>query len=285
MHRLEITCNVGINIFPFIDRNKSPTLFRMVPFGNAKPYIRDNNGCGVVDLPVGSSIQWQFDRMVEYTYDDVHVSFIVVKVPGSPPPNFWNASLEAKPEKQSSDDVEEIVRAKFHIPPTAEWQGPCWLHGSIIENERDMWKKTAHAADVVYKKLFQYYVAMEQEYTRMNKDEDELIERHNALFDENKLLKEELARRETDAQFTEKALQQIRDAMVCTTCLDVLDDKGPVAIATCGHFLHTQCLRAQKATRNLHCPQCNSQMTWRIFSGFTSIVAALKELKTKRDAQ
>jgi hypothetical protein len=223
--------------------------------------------------------------MVEYTYDDVHVSFIVVKVPGSPPPNFWNASLKEQPEKQSSDDVEKLVRAKFHIPPTAEWQGPCWLHNSIIENERDMWKKTAHAANVVYKKLFHYYVAMEQEYTRMNKDEDELIERHNALFDENKILKEELARWHADAQFTEKALQQIRDALICSTCLDVIDDEGPVVMATCGHFLHTHCHTAQQATMKDICSQCKTKRAWHNFTGFTSIIAALKELKTKRDAQ
>jgi hypothetical protein len=230
-------------------------------------------------------MQWQFDKVVHYTYEDVHMSFIVVKIPGTPPPNFWNEHHTSQPETQSSDDVEKLVRAKFHMSPTTKMHEPCWVERSIVENERDMWKKTAHAANVVYTNLYHYYVALEKEYTRINKDEDELIERHNALFDENKLLKQELARRETDAQFTEKALQQIRDARICSTCLDVIDDEGSVVMATCGHFLHTHCHTAQQATMKDICSQCKTKRSWHNFTGFTSIIAALKELKTKRDAQ
>jgi hypothetical protein len=36
-------------------------------------------------------------------------------------------------------------------------------------------------------------------------------------------------------------IRSISDAMICSTCLDVIDDEGPVVMATCGHFLHTDC--------------------------------------------
>jgi len=84
--KLDIHASSGLFIFPNFDHLS--TLYKMVPFGNGEPTIRDYDSCGVTGMSAGSSLEWHFDREVNYTSnnDACQMSFIVVKIPGTPPP-------------------------------------------------------------------------------------------------------------------------------------------------------------------------------------------------------
>lgn len=83
--------NIGVVIFPPVDISPS-THYKMMPFGDIEPNIWDYHGCGVSNLPAGGSLAWRFDHIVHFATDKIEASFIVVKVPGSPPPTMWNGS-------------------------------------------------------------------------------------------------------------------------------------------------------------------------------------------------
>ncbi len=123
--------DVGIDFSPFIDPEGKQ--FKMA--APVESSIRDYEGCGVTKLPAGACMQWQFDHLVQYSCGDVTVCFIVVKIPGTPPPTMWHPGRKAKPEGQTSADVEKLVRAKFFLGPDSvlrmPWM-PCWFNTSIV---------------------------------------------------------------------------------------------------------------------------------------------------------
>ena len=172
--------NIGVVIFPSVDISPA-THYKMMPFGDIEPTIRDYHGCGVSNLPTGGSLEWRFDHIVHFATDKVEASFIVVKVPGSPPPTMWNGSASAQPEIQTSADVEKLVRAKFFVRPNEKMDKPCWLDHSIVKSERDSWKMAANAGDAMYKTLFENYVGLQEDFLKQAIDMDELQDKHNEV--------------------------------------------------------------------------------------------------------
>ena len=280
-NKVMITSDVGIIISPFIDPQF--TTFSLAPVGAAgtpDPSIRDYDGCGVRNLPAGTTMQWQFDHLVQYTCGDVKVCFLVVKVPGTPPPTVWHPHRKAKPEVQTTADVEKLVRAKFYIAPGKVLTTPSWFGASIVENERSMWKWAFVATERKYTTLFNQYSDCSTQMVGLRLARTELQK-------ENDTLKEKLARMERDSQLTTQALKDINEAIVCTNCLDIFDDNAPAMLSSCGHALHKKCYEGQKPTMKDKCQQCNvkTKPSWNSFTGYTAIATALKKLQTERDAQ
>ena len=280
-NKIMLTSDVGIIICPFIDPEF--TTFSLVPVGAAgtpDPSIRDYDGCGVRNLPAGTTMQWQFDHLVQYTCGDVKVCFIVVKVPGTPPPTIWHPHRKAKPEVQTTADVEKLVRAKFYMTPGKVLTAPSWFGASSVENERSMWKWAFVATERKYTTLFNQYSDCSTQMVGLRLARTELQK-------ENDTLKEKLARMERDSQLTTQALKDINEAIVCTNCLDIFDDNAPAMLSSCGHALHKKCYEGQKPTMKDKCQQCNvkTKPSWNSFTGYTAIATALKKLQTERDAQ
>ena len=277
--KIKIADNCCLLIHPFVDPQGK--VFKMEPemvtngvaIGN--PTIRDYDGCGVVDLPISSTIQWQFDRLVNYTCGDVNVSFIVVKIPGTPPPTIWNPKRKAEPADQTQEDVEKLVRAKFFIRPERVMTQPCWFGASIIENECSMYTWA--------------FIETEKKRKELSIKHLGLMKEHSALSDENIAIMNKNISMETDSQSTAKAFKDIRESMTCAICLEIFDDEKAAMIGSCGHVLHQKCLQNQQPTMGDVCPSCRHEppkkKSWQKFTGYTGIATALKNLETERGAQ
>ena len=279
-NKIELAPDYGVVICPFVDAagKKFEMMSCMVSgAAPAEPTIRDYDGCGVVDLPAGTTMQWQFDRLVEYTCGDANFSFIVVKIPGIPPPTIWHPNRKAKPEVQTTADVEKLVRAKFYMTPGKVLTAPSWFGASSVENERNMWKWAFVATERKYTTLFNQYSDCRTQTVGLRLA-------RTGLQKENDSLKEKLAMMERDSQLTTQALKDINDAIVCTNCLDIFDDNGPAMLSSCGHALHKKCYEGQKPTMKDKCQQCNvkTKPSWNSFTGYTAIATALKKLQTER---
>jgi len=234
------------------------------------PTICDYDGCGL-DVPIHTTIQWHFDRLANYTCGDVNVSFIVVKVPGTPPPTIWNPKRKAEPADQTQEDVEKLVRAKFFIKPGRVMTQPCWFGASIIENERSMYKWA--------------FIETEKKRKELSDRLQGLMKDYGDLFDENVDLLEKHISIKKDSQRTAKALKDISDSMTCAICLEIFDDEKAAMIGSCGHVLHQECFQKQQQAMRDVCPSCRKKKSWGKFSGYTGIATALKNLETEGGAQ
>ena len=106
-----------------------------------------------------------------------------------------------------------------------------------------------------------------------------MVENYTFLSKENEKM-------ETDSELTDKALKDIKDALECSICCEIIDEHVPAIITRCGHVFHTQCQASHEKTTPNVCPNCRSPMhPSQKFTGFTAIAAALKTLHDKRDAQ
>jgi hypothetical protein len=268
-HNCKLVDNCGLVISPFVDpEGKKFKMVRIKWTGDAPPpvpTICDYDGCGV-DVPISSTIQWHFDRLVNYTCGDVNVSFIVVKIPGTPPPTIWNPKRNAEPADQTQDDIEKLVRAKFFIRPERVLTQPCWFGASIIENERSMYKWAFIETEKKRKELSDRHEGLKKDY--------------GDLFDENIAIMNKNISMETESQLSAKALKDIRESMTCAICLDIFDDEKAAMIGICGHVLHQECLQKQQPTMRDVCPSCRKKKPWQKFSGYTGIATALKNLET-----
>ena len=185
-YKVNVNGSSGLFIFPSVDH--LATLYKMVPFGNAEPTIRDYDSCGVSDMSAGSSLEWHFDREVNYVCNNEHVSFIVVKIPGTRPPTLWDSRPAAVPETLTSLDVEKIVRAKFFIAHDEKLEEPCWIKDPIVERELSTWRMSALAGDVQYKALYKNHSDLQGahlkqaiEMEEMQVKYDELAKKHLEL--------------------------------------------------------------------------------------------------------
>ena len=290
----------GVFIFPSVDTYSRR--YKMVPFGDTDPAIRDYYYCGASGLPVGSStgssFEWRFDHQVRFSSDEQEMSFMVVKVPGSPPPSLWNGSAADEPEIQTSLDVEKLVRAKFFIQPDEKLEKPCWLNTTVVRSELDSWKKAANASDAMYRTLFENYSALQSDYVKLAVEKDELQTKHDEVvhqrleltsnnLDTQKAMKElqekhnalvqEQVQRRTDNQEMATALYDIHKATECCICFEPLSDGAPCSMGLpCGHVFHAACHEKQK--RKNVCAHCQGKVSsWHEFHGFTAISTILKK--------
>jgi hypothetical protein len=302
-HKINVDCSSGVVIFPSVDVSPA-THYKMMPFGNIEPTIRDYHGSGVSDLQAGSSLEWRFDQHVYFTTDNLEVYFMVVKIPGSPPPSVWNRSTSAQPEIQTSLDVEKLVRAKFFIRTNEKMEEPCWYRTTIFESECNSWKMAANAGDAQYKTLFEKHSALQGDYLKLAIEKDELQDKHDEvvqqylavqkqnskithqLFDIQKEMKDmqekhvqDQVQSKTDNQNMATALYDIHKAMECGICLEMLSDEVACSMSLpCCHVVHTGCHEKQK--KKDVCAHCRDKVnTWHKFSGFTAICTTLKKYK------
>jgi hypothetical protein len=275
--KVMISEDVGIDFSPFIDPEGKH--FKMA--APVESSIRDYEGCGVMKLPGGACMQWQFDQLVQYSCGDVKVCFIVVKIPGTPPPTVWHPERKAKPEVQTSADVEKLVRAKFFLGPDSvlrmpgnpwvPWT-PCWFNTSIVVNERDKWQRAFVAMEGKHNTLFNKYKELAGQHTKLHEEHGAEVEENTALIKETRL--------------KSTALYNIKESMMCSICLDTGYDVEPAVVSSCGHVLHEKCYWKQKPSMGDTCCKCmKMKQTWFPFTGYTGISAALKQLQTARDAE
>ena len=268
--KLAISDKGGIKIMPFVDNDGK--LFKMIPYGPAEPKITDVFGCGVCDLAPGSSMQWQFDNPVEYSCGGAHVTFIVVKISHVPP---CNGSLAREPDQHMSLEIEDLVRAKFHLPIDQDYNGPFWSGTNIIDSQRDFWAEHALASDRMNKQLFQHYSKLQSTFMKLH--------RAKKLVDHDLNLSE-TARKDvkTTLKLSETALKDIKTALECMICLQTIDDKAPCVIANCGHVQHMACYEKWKLKKS-NCGICRKKIrTVHDFHGFTAIAAALNKLDDEK---
>jgi hypothetical protein len=330
-NKIELGPNMGMVICPFIDpAGKTFTMGSCMMHGAAptEPTIRDYDGCGVIDVPVGTSLTWQFDHVVQYSCGDVKVCFIVVKIPGTPPPTIWHPDRKAKPEVQTSADVEKLVRAKFFIMPHRALTMPCWFTASMVENERDMWHSAVFDMKLGCNTLFNKYKDLMGDYTTLRQKYKDEMEQNISLIDEMRLKSTELhdmkcafdkmkRKRETllkkykdlagkhtklheelrnemehnislidETRLKTTALNDIKESMMCSICLDSGFDVEPAVVSSCGHVLHEKCYWANRPSMGNTCCKCmKKKARWFQFTGYTGIGAAFQKLQTAKDAQ
>jgi hypothetical protein len=290
---IELGPTMGMVIHPFIDpAGKTFKMGSCMMHGAAptEPTIRDYDGCGVYDVPVGTSLTWQFDHVAQYSCGDKKVCFIVVKIPGTPPPTACNPDRKAKPEIQTSADVETLVRAKFFILPDTVLTMPCWFNASIMENERDMWKCAFLKMKRKRETVFYKYRDLMGDYSTLSQKYQDEMEQNIGLLGVNetigKISCELIGSVRNDSQLTTTAMHDIKESMMCSICLDSRYEDKPAVVSSCGHVLHKECYEGRKPSMGDTCYTCmRKKQSWFPFTGYTGIDAALKELKTKRDAQ
>ena len=272
-YKLHFSSSAGLLILPSFDPES--LLYKMIPFGKEEPTIRDSDNCGVYEMAAGSSLEWKFDREVNYFCVNERVSFIVVKIPDSPAACHWG--------HMTSDDVENIVRAKFFIGPDEKKHKPCWYNGTIVENERDSWKLAANAGEAMYTTLFNNYIALQSDYVKLARQSHELETNNSKIikdhFDLHKAmteLQEKCDRMKNDNQNMAAALCEINKSMECAICLETLGGDAACSMGIpCGHVVHTECHEKQK--KKGVCAQCQCKVSsWLPFHGFTTTCTALK---------
>ena len=151
----------------------------------------------------------------------------------------------------------------------------------------------AVAGEGMYKNLFKQYSDLQEQYVNVNRDKEDLykglesqLEKYKNLVENYTFLSKENEKMETDSELTDKALKDIKDALECSICCEIIDEHVPAIITRCGHVFHTQCQASHEKTTPNVCPNCRSPMhPSQKFTGFTAIAAALKTLHDKRDAQ
>lgn len=272
-YKLHFSSSAGVLILPSFDPES--LLYKMIPFGKEEPTIRDCDNCGVFEMAAGGSLEWNYDREVNYFCGNERASFIVVKIP--------DISAGCHCGRMSSDYVEKIVRAKFFIGPDEKKHKPCWYNGTIVENERDSWKLAANAGEAMYKTLFNNYIILQSDYVKLAQHSRE-VETNNSkiikdYFDTHKAmteLQEKCDRMKTANQNMAAALCEIHKAMECAICLETLGGDAACSMGIpCGHVVHTECHEKQK--KKSVCAHCQGKvLSWHPFHGFTTTCTALK---------
>ncbi len=195
-----------------------------------------------------------------------------MKIPGTPPPTDCSPDHKAKPEVQTSADVEKLVRAIFFIMPDTVLTMPCWFTASIMENERDMWKCAFLKMKRKRETIFYEYKDLMGEYLTLSEKCMVEMEENISLID--------------DMPLKSTALHDMKESMMCAICLDSQYEDKAAVVSSCGHVLHKECYEEQKPSMGDTCCNCNAEKTsWFPFTGYTGISVAIKQLQTARDAQ
>lgn len=235
---------IGVNIVPSNDE-----YFTALPYGPKGMKCVNREGCGGI-VQRGQQLRWKCGSLLRVEFGAVSVDVMVVR-------------LDVKQDDPGCLHIESMVRDMFHVDcrsyATTE---PCWLVGSVQENERDRWK----------------YIAEDHER--------QLVE-----------LKAEAHKMQLQRQTDQRDLKTyfhmhttISLIATCSVCKNLHSEEDPCFLAPCGHFLCEECHKDFfKAIGNSipRCSECGRQVPpkerWLAFWVLTGVVAALKKAITIED--
>ena len=98
--------------------------YEVTPYGPADIICKDRYGCGGPVQP-GNTLQWCCNHSLHYKCGTVTADVMVVYVH----------------DKQAQDGtmhIENIVRTMFQMEGDLDTTEPCWMPGSIEQNQRDL---------------------------------------------------------------------------------------------------------------------------------------------------
>jgi hypothetical protein len=143
---------------------------------------------------------------------------------------------------------------------------------SVMEKERDMWKRAFVKMKRKRETLLKKYKDLAGKHTKLHEELRDEME-HNISLINDRLLKT-------------SALNDIKDSIMCSICLDSGFDVEPAVVSSCGHVLHEKCYWANRPSMGNTCCKCmKKKARWFPFTGYTGIGAAFQKLQTAKDAQ
>jgi hypothetical protein len=233
----------GMGVHIVAGDGESITVF---PFGPDGVKCLDRAGCGGV-VQRGKSLQWRVNCLLQYECGPVRADVMVVHLNTDHMRTLENI------------DIEQAVRAIFHVHGEMETTEPCWRAGSVAENHRDYYK---HHAQEYSADLFKLQLG----YHKMQR---ELVSQKEAL--------------DKQLQLYKKMKDSITQCATCSVCTELAPEDDPCMLAPCGHFLCNGCYRDYfKAIGNSRprCGQCLKtapEQSWHVMWFLTGVATAIKK--------
>ena len=238
---------MGFNIVSF-GSESAREHFTIIPYGPDGLRCTDRDGCGGA-VQRGQALRWKCNCLLHFECGPVRADVMVV-------------FIESKEPLDGVMQIEKIVRAMFHVVGDDDITEPCWLQGSIEQNQRDISKH--HAAEASKE-----IVQLKLEYQNMKQ-----------------LMQAENDRTQQQLQVYKKSIEAITEIAKCSICKDLMSDKKPGMVAPCGHFVCAGCHVDYFHALGNNSARCDTCFTttpkgvWQKFFCMTGVVEAIKKTIT-----
>jgi len=214
----------------------------------------DRDGCGGTVQP-GDALLWRCGALLHCVHSTPSACY------------SYKVMIVRIDSKHVGDvlNVENIVCAMFHVQPTPDSTEPCWLPRSITENHRNSWRQHA-----------------ERFNEQGHKIQADALQKQQEMQAQLDIMQEKV-------RVYKKAIELIKEVVQCNVCHDLLPETKKCNMAPCGHLFCDRCFSDYFISIGNSIPRCSvcrtpaAKSSYRDFTGFTGVVAALKPTATLRD--
>ena len=240
---------MGFNIVSF-GSESAREHFTIIPYGPDGLKCTDRDGCGGA-VQRGQALRWKCNCLLHFECGPVCADVMVV-------------FIESKERIDGMLHVEKIVRTMFHVVGDDDITEPCWLQGSIEQNQRDISKH--HAAEASKE-----IVQLKLEYQNMKQ-----------------LMQAQTDRTQQQLQVYKESMEAITKIATCSICIQLMPEKKPGMLAECGHYIcagcHEDYYHGIGPYEAAQCSVCHvavgPKQNWQKFFCMTGVVEAIKKTIT-----
>ena len=232
--------------------------YEVTPYSPTGIKCTDRDGCGG-PVRLGDTLQWKCNHLLHFESGPVCADVMVV-------------FLDIKQPQDGTMHIEKLVRLMFQVDGDFDTTEPCWMPGSIEQNQRDCWK---HHANEFSKQTLQ----LKLEYQSMK----QLMQTEKNAMQQQ--MQAEIDRTQKQLQLYKNAVEEITKIATCPVCLELMPEKKPGRLAECGHFVCTGCHEDYYHGIGIYeAPTCSTcqlpagnKDSWKKFFCMTGVVAAIKK--------